>query len=204
MNLGRLWKLVRRPTLLLKLPPYLYSIIKSGLMGIRIRLNPRVNLGAGASFAVPVICDGAGVVEVGQSVAFGCSMAYILGDGSIRLQARSVASRIAIGDRVLFSNNVGIFSCLKIEIGAGCLIGDGVIIFDSDFHQIDPLRRRIDPINDAPVVIGENVWIGSRAIVLKGVVIGRDSIVAAGAVVTKSVPPRSIVAGNPAKVIKSI
>jgi acetyltransferase-like isoleucine patch superfamily enzyme len=100
-----------------------------------------------------------------------------------------------------------------VEIGSHCLISWGVGIADSDFHPLEPAQRLIDSqalapffknrpprpkLKTAPVKIGNNVWIGMNAVILKGVSIGDNSVVAAGAVVTKSVPANTIVAGNPA------
>ena len=88
------------------------------------------------------------------------------------------------------------------------MIASGVRISDNDGHPIDPgARERHEPITPdetAPVVIGENVWIGARAIILKGVTIGDNAIVGAASVVTKPVPANSVVAGNPAKFVKSL
>ena len=89
----------------------------------------------------------------------------------------------------------------KIQIGNDCMFGRNVNISDSDFHPIsDASKRILNP--SAPVIVGDQVWIGHDAIILKGVTIGNGAIVAAGAVVTKDVAPHTIVAGNPAKVIK--
>ena len=89
----------------------------------------------------------------------------------------------------------------KIEIGNNCIFGRNVNISDSDFHPIK--NDKGEYINASrPVVIGDNVWLGHDCIILKGVTIGNGAIIAAGSVVTKDVPPCSIVAGNPAKVIK--
>ena len=105
-----------------------------------------------------------------------------------------------------------------IEIGSYCLISWNVGIADSDFHPIDPAQRRIDalalapyykerpprpPIRTAPVRIADNVWIGMNAVILKGVTIGENSVVAAGSVVSKSVAANTVVAGNPAVVVKN-
>ncbi len=98
----------------------------------------------------------------------------------------------------------------KIEIGSHCLISWNVGIADSDFHPLEPAQRLIDAqalapfqLNTAPVKIADNVWIGMNAVILKGVTIGENSVVAAGSVVTKSVAANSVVAGNPATVVKT-
>ena len=105
----------------------------------------------------------------------------------------------------------------RIEIGSYCLISWNVGIADSDFHPLEPAQRLIDAqalapyfenrpprpkLKTAPVMIGDNVWIGMNATILKGVTIGNNSVVAAGSVVTKAVPANVVVAGNPAVVIK--
>src|SRR5579862_4440088 len=107
----------------------------------------------------------------------------------------------------------------RIEIGSYCLISWNVGIADSDFHPIAPAQRRIDALALAPyfkdkpprpkletrpVRIADNVWIGMNAIILKGVSIGENSVVAAGSVVTKSIPPNTVVAGNPAVTVKQL
>ena len=93
-----------------------------------------------------------------------------------------------------------IFNKGGIYIGDDVFIGHNVVLATLD-HEIDPDKRGIVP---APIRIGNKVWIGSGAIITKGVTIGEGSIVAAGAVVTKDVPGRVIVGGVPAKVIKRI
>jgi acetyltransferase-like isoleucine patch superfamily enzyme len=95
----------------------------------------------------------------------------------------------------------------SIRIGDHCLLAGGVMISDNDGHPTDALLRRTSPPppeSIKPVAIGDDVWIGESAKVLKGVAIGDRSIVAAGAVVTKSVPPDVVVAGNPARVVKHL
>ena len=121
-----------------------------------------------------------------------------------------------VGDFTLL-NGALIMAEERIEIGSHCLVSWNVGIADSDFHPLPPAQRLIDAqalapffkdrpprpkLETAPVMIGDNVWIGMNAIVLKGVAIGENSVVAAGSVVTKSVPPNCVVAGNPAVVVK--
>ena len=88
-----------------------------------------------------------------------------------------------------------------ISIGEGALIGHNVVLATLN-HDFNPERRQI--CIPAPINIGKNVWIGSNSTILPGVTIGDNSIVAAGAVVTKDVPANTVVGGVPAKIIKSI
>lgn len=98
-----------------------------------------------------------------------------------------------------YANNDTEINCFRsITIGDNVAISKGVIIRDSDNHV---LNGKVDRTT-APIVIGNHVWIGLRAIILKGVTIGDGAVIAAGAVVTRDVPPKSLVAGVPAKVIK--
>jgi maltose O-acetyltransferase len=127
-----------------------------------------------------------------------------MGDGTVRLQAREPESVITIGAGTSFSNNVQVIAEKGVSIGRRCLIGDGVLIFDSDFHHLSAEGRHHLPAAVAAVVIEDNVFIGSRTIILKGVTIGKDSVIGAGSVVVRSIPPGVIAAGNPAKVIRPL
>ena len=94
-----------------------------------------------------------------------------------------------------------------ITIGDHTLIGTNCMISDTDFHPLEYEKRLAndhDSIRSAPINIGKNVFIGARCIILKGVTIGDGSIVGAGSVVTKNIPPMEIWAGNPAKYIKRV
>lgn len=95
------------------------------------------------------------------------------------------------------NENASIVCENNIHIGHGCTIAPGVIIRDCDSHEI------IGSPASKPIIIGEHVWIGTNAIILKGVTIGNGAVVAAGAIVTKDVPANCVVAGNPAKIVKS-
>jgi acetyltransferase-like isoleucine patch superfamily enzyme len=93
-------------------------------------------------------------------------------------------------------------SAKSIIIGDACMIAHGAYISDADWHGI---YDRAEPVgNTKPVIFEDNVWIGDSAIICKGVRIGKNSIIGAGAVVTKDVPPNSIFAGNPAKLVKEL
>jgi maltose O-acetyltransferase len=104
--------------------------------------NGQFDYGNGVFFHVPVRIDGAGRVKVGANNHFGYRYAPKLGNGEILLQARNPEARISIGQRNWFSNNGAIISCSEITIGNDCLFGDGVTIFDSDFHDLNPQNRR--------------------------------------------------------------
>ena len=112
---------------------------------------------------------------------------------------------------IKIGNNVGIsgatiYAHEKIEIGDDCLIGANVKIIDNDFHPIDPVaRKNNDPqIPHKPVIIGNNVFIGMNSIILKGTVIGDNCVIGAGSVVHGKFEDNCIIAGNPARVIKSL
>lgn len=118
----------------------------------------------------------------------------------------------AIGGKITIGNNVGmsqtaILAVADITIGNNVLMGGGVKIYTSDFHSLNYKDRR-DWIADSsqkkssPVIIQDDVFIGAGAIILKGVTIGARSIVGAGSVVTKNIPPDEIWAGNPARCVK--
>jgi acetyltransferase-like isoleucine patch superfamily enzyme len=85
-------------------------------------------------------------------------------------------------------------------------VGANTTIVDTDFHPLDPTERRLRPAEakTAPIFIEDDVFIGMNCLILKGVRLGQGSVVGAGSVVTKDVPPGSIVAGNPAQVIRRI
>jgi acetyltransferase-like isoleucine patch superfamily enzyme len=118
------------------------------------------------------------------------------------------APEIVISDHTFIGSGCTFSAARSIRVGPHSLISAGVRIHDNDGHPTDAeARRRGDGIcGDAmgSVVIDENVWIGAGAVVLKGVRIGRNSIVGSAAVVTRNVPPDTVVAGNPARVVKSL
>lgn len=179
------------------------SQIRSVLL-LPARLGGRLRDGKRCKYQVPLVCNGRGKVSLGERVGIGYRLAPKAGNGAVMLQARPAAATISVGSRSVLSNNVSVIACVSVTIGADCLIGDGVLIVDSDFHRTEPAKRRENPDNDAPVSIADNVWLGSRVVVLKGVSIGANSVIAAGSVVTRDIPANSVAAGNPAKVIRSL
>jgi len=112
-------------------------------------------------------------------------------------------ARLEIGDRTFINYGTSICSTQSIRIGNDCSIGSHCILLDNDFHSLEVERRSVAPPS-APIVLGDNVWLGVRVTVLKGVHIGDGAVVGAGSVVTKNIPPRSLAAGVPARVIRTI
>lgn len=110
-------------------------------------------------------------------------------------------SQVTIGEGTFITANSLLISTSSISIGKDCAISWDVQIMDTDFHKV--IINGENKKEGKPVVIGDKVWIGSRATILKGVNIGNGAIIAASSVVTKDVLPNTLVAGNPAKAIKS-
>jgi acetyltransferase-like isoleucine patch superfamily enzyme len=111
-------------------------------------------------------------------------------------------TEIRVGRGVFVNQNCTFYDLGGIDIGDEVMIGPNVSLITSG-HPIEPSRRR-DGVTAAPIVIGRNVWLAAGVTVIGGVTIGENSVVAAGAVVTKDVPPNTLVGGNPAQVIRSI
>jgi acetyltransferase-like isoleucine patch superfamily enzyme len=117
------------------------------------------------------------------------------------------AGTIVIGAGTRISNSA-IVSGDRVELGENVYLGGGCMIYDTDFHPI-AASERLDPATTdvgrcAPVLIRDGAWIGGHVIVLKGVTIGRNAVIGAGSVVTRSVPDDEIWAGNPAHRVGSV
>lgn len=104
---------------------------------------------------------------------------------------------LTIGHKTSIGDRTEIHCGNEITIGSGCMISWDVVIMDRDYHKLDSEEELTRPVH-----IGERVWIGCRATILKGVSIGDGAVVAAGSVVTKDVPNGCLVAGNPARIVK--
>ncbi|EED36804.1 transferase hexapeptide repeat containing protein [Luminiphilus syltensis NOR5-1B] len=110
--------------------------------------------------------------------------------------------RITLGNACLMSPGSRISASDEITLGNGVMLANGAYITDSDWHGLyDRIAR--DPAV-RPVIIGDNVWVGDHALVLKGVSIGANSVIAARAVVSRDVPENVVVAGNPATVVRQL
>ena len=110
---------------------------------------------------------------------------------------------IHIGERFFANFNFTVLDEAPVTIGDNAFIGPDVSIFTA-CHPLDPIGRNTRQEWAEPVTIGNNVWIGGGAIILPGVTIGNTVVVGAGSVVTKDVPSDVVVAGNPAKIIKTL
>lgn len=123
----------------------------------------------------------------------------------VKLFADMPGAEIIIGKET-YINGSCIHAYQLIQIGANCLIAANCQIFDCSGHDLsfECIENRIHTKGvSKPVIIEDGVWIGANAIILPGVTIGRGSVIGAGSVVTKSVPPMAVAVGNPAKVIKN-
>jgi len=124
---------------------------------------------------------------------------------------------IEIGDYTTIRYNTYLGAVQRIEIGKCVIFSHDIYIYDNNNHPTSPMQRKKlsesrfeNSLNSwtnaasAPVVIEDNVWIGFGVVVMKGVTIGKGSIIGAHAVVTKDIPPFSVAAGNPARVVKNL
>lgn len=109
-------------------------------------------------------------------------------------------SRLKFGDRVAIGQGVSIVATSYIEVGSGSMIGDLSSVLDTNWHAIDPDH----PTRSAPVIIGEDVWLGRGVLVMPGSKIGDHTVVAAGSVVKGDIPPSVLVSGNPAQVVREL
>ncbi len=147
------------------------------------------------------------------------SQIHVGGDCLIQgtLVTETNASRICIGNNVFIGSGSLIDCVASVEIGDDVLISYGCLLADSDNHSTAYSIRKKDlkdwragGVHDwattvsRPIVISRGAWIGARAIVLKGVTVGEGAVIGAGSVVTRDVPAWTIVAGNPAKIIRVI
>lgn len=108
---------------------------------------------------------------------------------------------LEIGDNVFINYGVSISAHQHIRIGNRCQIGNWSILMDNDYHSTTDAHR---PSESAPIILEDEVWLGARVIVLKGVTIGRGAVIGAGSVVTRDVPPRSLAVGAPARVVRAL
>jgi acetyltransferase-like isoleucine patch superfamily enzyme len=159
-------------------------------------------------FGFPIISLAKGSkITIGKRFVI-CSSNYFSEPGInhptiIRLLSNN--SELTIGDHVGISGG-GICVQTKVSIGNNVLLGANVFITDTDFHPVDPINRRHNKqnIRSKEILIGNNVFIGMDTIVLKGVSIGENSIIAAGSVVSRNIPANQIWGGNPVRFLRDL
>jgi acetyltransferase-like isoleucine patch superfamily enzyme len=153
-------------------------------------LGPRVRL-----WGVPAVKND-GRLLIGDRVRISSTIAQMeIGIGP--------QGTLEIGDNVLINYGCSFGATKLVRIGDRCNIGMQVVLIDNAFHELDPDRRDEQP-EPAPVILERNVWLASRVMVLPGVTIGENSVIGAGSVVTKDIPPNVLAAGMPARVIRAI
>lgn len=142
--------------------------------------------------------DGKVIVRNRSRITIGDKFRVLAAHVPVELGAGE-CGRITIGDNTFINSGTSIGSLSSVTIGNNVAIGNYVLIMDADFHN--PVDHTL-PGAKAPIVIEDDVWIGARVTILKGVTIGKHAVVAAGAVVTKDVPAGALVGGVPAKLIR--
>jgi acetyltransferase-like isoleucine patch superfamily enzyme len=172
-----------------------------GIMaGYRTWRGPRLSVGNGVVANHRLVLKGPGRIEI----ADGANL-FAFGVGRrTRIVARTSHALIRIGENARL-NCAELHADTLIDVGADCIIAQAVLM-DTDMHSL-ALDRRTNPaapVRTEPIVLERNVWVGRGAAVLAGVRIGEGSVVALGSVVTMDVPPRVLVAGNPARVVRSL
>ena len=150
------------------------------------------------------------LIHIGNDVSI-VSSSYRCTSSSIfaptKLSTLNPSSVINIGNSVGLNGTSIVARTRSIIIGDGTMIAPNCTIMDSDFHALWPPENRTNnpaPQRDKDIVIGKNVWLGSRVIVLKGVSIGDNSIISAGSIVNTDIPANVLAGGNPARVIRAL
>jgi len=145
---------------------------------------------------------GDGIIEIGDDVRISGKIGITFND---RAEERP---RLIIGDKTFLASGVSFSVASRVVVGSHCLLAASVSVRDNDGHPVDPQTRKegaaIAPQDAKPVAIGDNVWVGNGSQILKGVTLGDNAVVGARSMVLKDVPPNSVAAGSPAKVIRTV
>lgn len=142
-------------------------------------------------------------VSGGDGIHIGERLLMIAGTAPCELEAHD-GGRLEIGHRVFVNYGSSISAHMLVRIGDDCKIGQHAIVLDCDYHELEDPLHYGGHGEPRPVVLEQGVWLGARVTVLKGVTIGRSSVVAAGSVVTRDIPPGVLAGGMPAKVLREL
>lgn len=191
---------------------FIFRLLKSFSKGINNIYNFfflklfKVNYKSNLEIKGKIFLRNSGSLILGHNVTINSSYsANPIGGMSFSSIVVTKKGRLVISDNVGISNTA-IFCTSSIHIGYRVFIGGDCKIYDTDFHSIDRLKRlNNDDIGKSkPVVIGDDVFIGTGCIILKGVEIGCNSVIGAGSLVTKSIPKNQVWGGNPIRFIKNL
>ena len=156
-------------------------------------IHPKVKLIVGGKY-----------ISIGSNVVLGSGLQLTAWD---RFGEQRFTPSIEIGDNVSIGDGAHITAISSIRIGNNVLTGKNILITDNShgavtLDELETAPNKRPLFSKGPVVIGDNVWIGEMASILPGVRIGEGSVIGAGAVVTRDVPPRCVAVGNPARIIE--
>jgi acetyltransferase-like isoleucine patch superfamily enzyme len=193
------------------------SIVQDYVAGALSRLNTQMLKRTGVSVGPGVRCHGRPLVSLasGSSVSIGPGTTLIssskrtdLGvSRPVIIRTLTSEARIRIGADCGLSGST-LCAAIGIELGNRVLLGADVMLVDTDFHIVDAVPRRhqgLPPSYTKDMIrIADDVFIGARSIVLKGVSVGAGSVIGAGSVVSRSIPGGVVAAGNPARVLRPL
>lgn len=164
------------------------------VLNAQLRLRGRVKTPLSVRLRGRIHLSGFGEILLGDGVSFNGTVVPVE-------LATYESGRIEIGARTFINYGSSIASRASVKIGSDCLLGHYTFVMDNDQHDI---VRHMELPRSGPVVIEDHVWIGSKVVILAGVHIGSRAVIGAGSIVTKDVPPRCVVAGNPARVLRHL
>ena len=168
----------------------------SAAVRARIKLRSCSAVGALTQVRGRIMVHNGGTISLGRRVR-------LYGEQVPIELAALLGAVVSIGDRTAINAGTSICAHRSVQIGANCGIGNYCLIMDTDFHIVGDYEQVRLP-EPSPVVIGDNVWIAARSVILKGVTIGDGAVVCAGSVVATNVAPNTMVGGSPARLIQRL
>jgi acetyltransferase-like isoleucine patch superfamily enzyme len=161
-------------------------------LNARVRLRSAQHVGRRVTLRGKPVISNEGRLTIGERVRLVSTVA------TLEL-ATLPSGHLEIGNNVFINYGSSLVASNHVKIGNDAMIGTHVMIMDCDFHRVED---KAWDTTGLPIIVEDRAWLGNRSIILKGVTIGHDAVVAAGSVVTRNVPPRTVVAGVPAKVVR--